>query len=135
SSHHVAIQVWQSISSRAGESKMNRMRSALVLCSALALAGCSGASSAPAAAPTAAPAAVAPPRPAEAAAQPSAAPAATAPPRASIKVGVTPLLTVSGLYVAVERGYFAEQGIDVSMENITDPTTMVPSLATNQIDV
>jgi NitT/TauT family transport system substrate-binding protein len=54
---------------------------------------------------------------------------------ASIKVGVTPLLTVSGLYVALDRGYFAEQGIDVAMENITDPTTMVPSLATSQIDV
>src|SRR5262249_55976789 len=62
--------------------------------------------------------------------------AATAvPDRASIKVGVTPLLTVSGLYVALDRGYFAEQGIDVAMENITDPTTMVPSLATGQIDV
>ena len=72
---------------------------------------------------------------AEAAAQPSAVPAANAPAPASIKVGVTPVLTVSGLYVAVERGYFAEQGIDVTMENITDPTSMVPSLATGQIDV
>jgi hypothetical protein len=103
---------------------MNRMRSALVLCGVLALAGCGGASPSPAAAPTApAPAAVAPPRPAEAAAQPSAAPAATAPPGASIKVGVTPLLTVSGLYVALDRGYLAEPSVDVTMENITDPTT------------
>src|SRR5258708_5781198 len=100
--HVLAIaNTWQSRSDRGlavarWRALMNRMRLALVLSGVLALAGCGGASPAPAAAPTApAPAAVAPPRPAEAAAQPSTAPAATAPPRASIKVGVTPLLTVS----------------------------------------
>jgi ABC-type nitrate/sulfonate/bicarbonate transport system substrate-binding protein len=90
----------------------------------LALVACSRPDSSPAAAP------VAPASPAPAA---PAAPATPAP--ATVKVGVTPLLTVSGLYVALERGYFAEQGLDVVMENIANPASMVPSLATGQIDV
>jgi NitT/TauT family transport system substrate-binding protein len=105
--------------------------SVTALCGLL-LAACGNPGASPAAPPTA-PRAAQAAAPAGAAAQSSAAPAAPAP--ASIKVGVTPVLTVSGLYVALERGYFAEQGIGVTMENITDPTTMVPSLATNQIDV
>ncbi len=100
----------------------------------LAVAGCSNPAPAPAAVP-AAPAASAPAEPAQAVSQPAAVSATAVPERAAIKIGVTPLLTVSGLYVALDRGYFAEQGIDVAMENITDPTTMVPSLATGQIDV
>src|SRR5262245_23069149 len=112
---------------------MTRVRSVFVLGGlALILAACSPA--APAAAPKAA--APAPAAPAPAAAQPNPAPAATAAPsRATVRVGVTPLLTVSGLYVAQERGYFDEQAIDVTMENITDASAMVPSLATGQIDV
>jgi NitT/TauT family transport system substrate-binding protein len=96
----------------------------------LLLAACGSPGAAPAAAPTSSRAAAT-----GVAAQPAGAPAATPPAPATIKVGVTPVLTVSGLFVALERGYFAEQGIDVTMENITDPTSMVPSLATNQIDV
>ena len=65
-----------------------------------------------------------------AAVQPTARPAA-----ASIKVGVNPILSVAGLFVAMDRGYFAEQGIDVSTEAITSPTAMVPAVATNQVDV
>jgi NitT/TauT family transport system substrate-binding protein len=97
-------------------------------CGWLAASGCVGAApSAPApaaGAPATAPAAAA-----------SSVPPAVAPARAAVKVGVTPLLTVSGLYVALERGYFQEQALDVTTENISDPTNMVPSLATGQVDV
>ncbi|HZS00546.1 MAG TPA: ABC transporter substrate-binding protein [Chloroflexota bacterium] len=106
----------------------------------LALSACSSPAPAPAApakpaaggspAATGAPAAAAPPAAAPAAAQPTAPPAP-----ASIKVGVNPILSVSGLFVAMDRGYFAEQGLDVSTETITSPTAMVPALATNQVDV
>ncbi|HLI26373.1 MAG TPA: ABC transporter substrate-binding protein [Chloroflexota bacterium] len=96
----------------------------------LVAAACTG-TAAPVSSPATGAPASAPPTPST---SPLAASAA-APARAAVKVGVTPLLTVSGLYVALERGYFQEQGLDVTTENISDPTNMVPSLATGQIDV
>ncbi len=106
---------------------MPRLLATLALLSlCLAGAGCtSPAAPAPAAGAPASPPVAAQPAPA-------AAPTTT---RDGVRVGVTPLLTVSGLYVALERGYFTEQGLDVTTENISDPTNMVPSLATGQIDV
>src|SRR5579885_1945618 len=101
---------------------MNGLSAAALGALLLSLAACS--------APAAAPGAPAPPAPAASGSAPAAAPAP-----ATVKVGVTPLLTVSGLFVALDKGYFTEQGIELAMENITDPTTMVPSLATGQIDV
>jgi ABC-type nitrate/sulfonate/bicarbonate transport system substrate-binding protein len=110
---------------------MYRLLSVSVLGSLLlALAACGSSASppaAPAAAKPTAPAAA--PAPAQAAAPPAAAPTSRPAP-ATVRVGTTPLLTASGLYVALERGYFAEQGIELVMENISDPTAMVPSLAT-----
>jgi len=115
---------------------MKRVLSGSTLCALLlSLAACSSPAASPAAAP-AKPAAAAPVQPTAAPTPPPAAAAPTAAPApATIKVGVTPLLTASGLYVALDKGYFAEQGIELAIENITDPTTMVPSLATGQIDV
>jgi NitT/TauT family transport system substrate-binding protein len=102
----------------------------------LALYGCSSpAPAAPAESPASAPAPA--PAPSQPAAQGAsgAAPAGAPPSTASIKVGVNPILSVSGLFVAMDRGYFAEQGLDVTTESITSPTAMVPAVATNQVDV
>ncbi|HLH23560.1 MAG TPA: ABC transporter substrate-binding protein [Chloroflexota bacterium] len=111
---------------------MHRPCSALLAASlALAAAACSGAASSPAA-----PAKPAASAPTAAAPSQAAAAAPTAPPApATIKVGVNPILSVSGLFVAMDHGYFAEQGLDVSTETITSPTAMVPAVATNQVDV
>src|SRR5262245_21494405 len=40
----------------------------------------------------------------------------------------------AGLYVAMERGYFAEQGIQLDYVQFNSASEMVPSLATRQSD-
>ena len=102
----------------------------------------SGCSSPPPSTPTRAPAAAAPTQPVSATAQatlaatqPVAIAPTAAPTRYSIKIGVNPILSVSGLFVAMDRGYFTEQGLEAFTETITNPTAMVPALATGQIDI
>ena len=41
----------------------------------------------------------------------------------------------AALELALDRGYFTKQGLDISTVQITDGATMVPSLSTNQIQV
>ncbi|HEY7061486.1 MAG TPA: ABC transporter substrate-binding protein [Chloroflexota bacterium] len=93
----------------------------------LALQACAPAANAPAAqsAAPAVPAAAAPPpasAPSPATSAPVAAPAASAPaaqaapplsPPVHVKVGVLGLLTEAGIYIAEERGYFREEGLDI----------------------
>jgi NitT/TauT family transport system substrate-binding protein len=113
----------------------------------LALTACTAAP--PAAAPTAAPAApaaptAAPQAPAAAAAPtsaPTAAPvsAPTSAPQAAqqpVKIkGMTQLLsTDAALLIAKEKGYFAEQGLDVDLQVINDGATAIPLLSTGQLD-
>jgi NitT/TauT family transport system substrate-binding protein len=101
--------------------------------SLLALVGCQ----APAAsAPTAKPA------PAATAGGGGAAPTAAAAPAAAaggalelIKVGDVRVLNGGGLYVAVEKGYFRDQGLDVRLENLTGGADAVPFLATGELDL
>jgi NitT/TauT family transport system substrate-binding protein len=133
-------------------------RLALVTAFGLTLAGCAPA--APAQPTTALPAAT---RPAEAkptqaaspvaspapssAASPS--PAATAPnvaptpvsgqaapsgPVATVKVAHAPSLLFAPLYVAIEKGYMAEQGIEVSLETVTAGQDAMALTANNQLD-
>src|SRR5262245_53612746 len=92
----------------------------------LALGGCAAPASAPAANPAPAtapvlPAAAAPTgAPAPGAAPTAASPAAAAAPpeRVTIKTGVTGTDPPNGVLVAAERGYFAEQGLDVEWSRI-----------------
>src|SRR5438270_1027002 len=42
--------------------------------------------------------------------------------------------TDAGIYMAMERGYFAEQGIDLEYVNFGSASEMVPALATRQSD-
>jgi NitT/TauT family transport system substrate-binding protein len=88
----------------------------------------------PASAPTAAPA-----KPAAAA--PAVAPAATTPapaakpaaPQAFRWAGQSPA-SDAGLYVAMERGYFAEQGVQLEYVHFSSASEMVPALATQQVE-
>src|SRR5437879_3189994 len=81
-----------------------------------------GASAAPAASPPTAPEA-------------GGATTAAAPAPATVKVGVVRTLTEAGIYIAMERGYFAEQGITLDLENFDTAAKAVPAVSTNQVDI
>lgn len=81
----------------------------------------------PAAAPTSAPAA---------ASAATAAPVATQPPpRVALKLGVSGRPDQAHLQLALDRGYFTQEGLDVETVQINTGAEMVPALATNQIQV
>ena len=52
-----------------------------------------------------------------------------------LKVGDVRVLNGGGLYVAVEKGYFREVGLDVRLENLTGGADAVPFLATGELDL
>jgi NitT/TauT family transport system substrate-binding protein len=64
-------------------------------------------------------------------------PAAPAKPAALQKVRYGELLLFSdaGVYIGMEQGYFAEQGIDVDLTTFDSAANMVAPLATNQLEV
>lgn len=121
----------------------------LVLGAVVAIAACAPApasapSSAPAkpAAPAAAPAApanggapaAAPAAPATApgAASSAAAPAPLSPP-VSVKVGSIGTVAERGLFIGMERGYFAEEGLDVELITSRTITDSLPALLTGEL--
>jgi NitT/TauT family transport system substrate-binding protein len=65
----------------------------------------------------------------------SAAPAPTAAPapQAFHMAGQAPA-TDAGIFVAMERGYFAEQGVDLDYVVFASASDMIPALATRQVD-
>jgi NitT/TauT family transport system substrate-binding protein len=92
---------------------------------------------APAAAAPAAPAAPAASAP-QAAAPQAAAPAAqpvAAPARATVRAGGVNGLIDRAYFTGIERGYYAEQGIDLEIENFVGSLEMVPLLATGRLEV
>jgi NitT/TauT family transport system substrate-binding protein len=99
---------------------------------------CAGASSAPSA--PAKPAAPAPTTQTAGApvAQAPAAPAAvapTAPPqRQAIRYGYVPIVASAAMYLAQDRGYFAEQGIDLEMLSFDSGALMPPALSAGQLE-
>lgn len=103
---------------------------------AMLVASACATSAPPAPTPTAAPkppaAAVATPTPV-----PPKPPAPTTPtPRpATVKYGSTGTLGYAGVFIAVEKGYFKEQGITPELENFRTIAEMIPPLGTGQIDV
>jgi NitT/TauT family transport system substrate-binding protein len=52
-----------------------------------------------------------------------------------MRVGVVPSTPAGGLYIAKEKGYFTELGLDVEIENIRSASQMQAVLATNRIQV
>ena len=111
------------------------------------LIGCSAPTTAPgtrsAAAPEAATASSAAPGAAPAAGAGSAvAPAATAAaaveplrPSVPVKIGVFGTVSDAGFYIALERGYAAEEGIDLELVPFGSSPQLLAPLATGQIDV
>jgi NitT/TauT family transport system substrate-binding protein len=91
------------------------------------------------AAPTAGAAAAAPTTSAPAAGPaastaPAAARAPLSPPVA-VKYADLPATSNAGVYLALDRGYFREEGLDVTLETFDTCDRAIPPLATNQLDV
>src|SRR5581483_405320 len=113
---------------------------ARLLAVGLLLAAC-----APSATPAPAPAPAAPttaPAPSVAASapaptSPAAAPAAAGPlsPPATVRMGVLGITAEAGVYIALERGNFTEQGIVPDFTTLDTGARAIPALATGQLDV
>lgn len=122
---------------------MNRVVGILVpflMVISLVLSACSGAAPAPTAAPAATP--TSPPAatkaPEAAKPQPSNTPAAAAQKPTSltvVKAGITASVAYAGYFVALERGYFKEEGLDAQSEFFNSLTQMIPAVSTGQIQV
>src|SRR5438045_2203721 len=102
----------------------------LALGPGLALAACASAPSAAPAPPPAAPAApaaeVAANAPARSAVQPLSPPVA-------VKAGSTGLVGDSGVFAALARGYFQEEGLDVDLVPLRNSSESLPSLAIGEL--
>ncbi|HLH26316.1 MAG TPA: ABC transporter substrate-binding protein [Chloroflexota bacterium] len=101
-----------------------------LLASLLLAAGCSPASprttSSPGGAPTSAPAA-----PGSLAPAPT---TAAAPPAQTVRYGYNPILSGAPIYLAQDRGYFAEQGFTVDYTPFDSAALMVAPVAAGQLD-
>jgi NitT/TauT family transport system substrate-binding protein len=53
----------------------------------------------------------------------------------TVKVGVFQSISDAGIYVAIEKGYFAEQGLKVDVQNIDSSSTVTTALVSGDIDV
>jgi ABC-type nitrate/sulfonate/bicarbonate transport system substrate-binding protein len=53
----------------------------------------------------------------------------------TVKVGVFQSISDAGIYVAIEKGYFAEQGLKVDVRNIDSSSTVTTALVSGDIDV
>jgi NitT/TauT family transport system substrate-binding protein len=111
----------------------------LLLALALATVGCAGAARSPGPAPApAAPtsAAAAPPGgPAAGVASPSAARPAPLRPPVTVKGASLLGLTDAGLFIAIDRGYFAEEGIEIEHSRVDGAAQAMPHVATGQLDI
>src|SRR5581483_3590125 len=105
---------------------------------ALALAACAGgapAAARPSDAPAAPRSATAPAVPAPAQAPAPAAPPAEPPPAVTLKIAAQPSISSAARYIAMDRGYLREQGIELEEVPSTTSAQMLPSLAARQIDI
>jgi len=53
----------------------------------------------------------------------------------SLKVGYMPLSIYAPIYVAYDKGYYAEQGLDVELQSFTNGTDMTVLTSTNQLQI
>src|SRR5438094_740374 len=95
---------------------------------------CTRAGAAGAAAPAAPAATVAPAAP-SGGAQPTAARLAPLSPPLAVKMAETPGSSNAGVYIALARGYFRDEGLDVSLETFDSGERAIPALVTGQVDV
>src|SRR4051812_5902795 len=61
-------------------------------------------------------------------------PPAAAPARQTVRFGDVPSIAFAPLYVGIERGYFAAEGLDVDLVNITAGADSVAMLGAGQLD-
>jgi NitT/TauT family transport system substrate-binding protein len=61
--------------------------------------------------------------------------AGTAQAQTSITIGVVPSVPAASTYLAVEKGYFKELGVEAKIETIDSMSKVVPFLATGQIQI
>lgn len=52
-----------------------------------------------------------------------------------VKIGVIGLLSDAGIFIALEKGYFKEQGFELEMHRFTTGADMMPHLASGNLDV
>jgi NitT/TauT family transport system substrate-binding protein len=112
----------------------------VVLVALLALSACAPAAPAPPAAPAAPAARPAGPEPARASAPAAAAPAPAAQPAVqplsppvAVKVGVLGLLTEAGIYIALEKGYFREEGLEIETVPFARAAEQMVPLGTGEL--
>jgi len=72
--------------------------------------------------------------PAASAPDPSAAPHVSMEP-ATVRIGVIGLVSDAGIFLAEERGYFAEQNLTLQSEQFDTAATMMPLLSSGQLDI
>jgi NitT/TauT family transport system substrate-binding protein len=65
----------------------------------------------------------------------SSAPAVVPPlsPTVHVKIGLPLIIADAGVYIAIERGYFAAEGLEVELIPASGGQQLVPALATNQV--
>jgi NitT/TauT family transport system substrate-binding protein len=100
------------------------------------LGGCAAGGAAPRAAappPAAVPSGASASQPASPA--PAAASAAPLTPPVPVKIADIPNGSNAGVYIALDRGYFQEAGLDVTLETFDVSEKAIPAIATNQVDV
>jgi NitT/TauT family transport system substrate-binding protein len=66
---------------------------------------------------------------------PTPTPAVSEPELTTITVGNIPVLIFAPVMIALEKGYFAEQGLDVRLENLAGGADMVTLTATGEFDI
>jgi NitT/TauT family transport system substrate-binding protein len=112
------------------------LRASVVVLAACWLAGCSGAATPGQAGSTtnaAGPAAAAgTPAPASTAARPDRPDSGAL---TEVKVGLTGNTADAALFIAQDRGYFAEQGLTITFQRVQSANDAVPPLGTGQLDV
>lgn len=52
-----------------------------------------------------------------------------------VKVVTLPFITFAPYYIALEEGFFAEQGLEIELVNMTRQEEILPALASGQVDV
>lgn len=52
-----------------------------------------------------------------------------------LSVGITPIANAANLYIAIEQGYFADEGLDVSPTIIQTASTAIPSLLNDELQL
>jgi len=110
---------------------MSRILPAALVALILPLTACQ-----PASTPSTAPAGQAAPAAAVAsAASPVAAATSPAPATVDVRWGGQGVLTDSPVYVAMDRGYFGEEGIDLQYVNFSSASEIVPAVSNNQLEV